>query len=75
MWPSGWVRWRSGVTSPAVMGPDRRLTAQELDALAEIVRRDPSSPSFVELAEAYLALGRPKQAIEVGMAGIAATLR
>jgi tetratricopeptide (TPR) repeat protein len=54
------------------MGPDRRPTAQELEALAASVRRDPASPAFVELAEAYLALGRPKQAIEVGTAGIAA---
>jgi len=36
------------------------------------VRRDPSSPAFIDLGEAYLALGRPKDAISVGNVGLQA---
>ncbi len=36
------------------------------------MRRDPSSPAFIDLGEAYLALGRPKDAISVGNVGIQA---
>jgi predicted Zn-dependent protease len=50
--------------------PDRRPTAQEIEELIDLVRRDPSSPAFIDLGEAYLALGRPKDAITVGMAGL-----
>jgi hypothetical protein len=51
---------------------DRRPTAQEIEELIDLVRRDPSSPAFIDLADAYLALGRPKDAIKVGSVGLAA---
>ena len=51
---------------------DRRPTAQEIEELIDLVRRDPASPAFVDLGEAYLALGRPRDALEVGGYGIAA---
>lgn len=38
--------------------------------MIDLVRRDPASPAFVDLAEAYLALGRPKDAITVGKTGL-----
>ncbi len=38
--------------------------------MIDLVRRDPSSPAFIDLAEAYLALGRPKDAVTVGKAGL-----
>ncbi len=47
-------------------------SAQELAALVEQVRRDPGAPAFVALVDAYLALGRPRDAVEVGVAGIEA---
>ncbi|HEY1556075.1 MAG TPA: tetratricopeptide repeat protein [Kofleriaceae bacterium] len=49
---------------------DRRPTAQEIEELIDLVRRDPSSPAFIDLGEAYLALGRPKDAISVGNMGL-----
>src|SRR4051812_10242192 len=49
---------------------DRRPTAQEIEELIDLVRRDPASPAFIDLGEAYLALGRPKDAISVGNVGI-----
>jgi len=49
---------------------DRRPTAQEIEELIDLVRRDPASPAFIDLAEAYLALGRPKDAISVGKVGL-----
>lgn len=52
---------------------DRRPTAQEIEELIDLVRRDPSSPAFIDLAEAYLALGRPKDAIKVGNVGLEAS--
>ena len=52
---------------------DRRPTAQEIEELIDLVRRDPSSPAFIDLGEAYLALGRPKDAISVGNMGIEAS--
>ncbi len=51
---------------------DRRPTAQEIEELIDLVRRDPSSPAFIDLGEAYLALGRPKDAIGVGTVGLEA---
>ena len=51
--------------------PDRRPSAQEIDELLELVRRDPGSPAFIDLGEAYLALGRAREAIDVGLAGLA----
>jgi tetratricopeptide (TPR) repeat protein len=42
---------------------DRRPTAKQIAELIELVRRDPSSPIALELAEAYLLLGRPYDAI------------
>jgi tetratricopeptide (TPR) repeat protein len=53
-----------------VVDSDRRPTAQEIEELIDLVRRDPSSPAFIDLAEAYLALGRPKDAATVGRAGL-----
>jgi tetratricopeptide (TPR) repeat protein len=50
--------------------PKPRPTADELDELIELVRRDPASPAFVDLGEAYLALGRPREAIDVGLEGL-----
>ena len=50
--------------------PKPRPTAEELEELVELVRRDPASPAFVDLGEAYLALGRPREAIEVGTEGL-----
>ena len=52
--------------------PDRRPTAEEIEELIDLVRRDPSSPAFVDLGDAYLALGRPRDAIEVANAGLRA---
>ena len=52
------------------MVEDRRPTAQEIEELIDLVRRDPSSPAFIDLGEAYLALGRPKDAISIGNIGI-----
>lgn len=51
---------------------DRRPSAQDLEELIDLVRRDPSSPAFIDLGEAYLALGRPKDAISVGNVGLKA---
>jgi predicted Zn-dependent protease len=53
--------------------PDRRPTAQEIEELIDLVRRDPSSPAFIDLGEAYLNLGRPKDAISVGNHGLQAS--
>src|SRR5262249_30446128 len=53
-----------------MVASDRRPTAQEIEELIDLVRRDPSSPAFIDLAEAYLALGRPKDAISVGKVGL-----
>ncbi len=50
--------------------PDRRPTAQEIEELIDLVRRDPASPAFVPLAEAYLALGRPRDAAGLGTLGL-----
>jgi tetratricopeptide (TPR) repeat protein len=50
----------------------RRPTVEEIEQLREQVRRDPGSPAFVRLGEAYLALGRPSDAIEVATRGLQA---
>jgi tetratricopeptide (TPR) repeat protein len=50
--------------------PDRRPSAQEIEELTALVRRDPGSPAFLQLAEAYLALGRPNEAVEVAARGL-----
>src|ERR1043165_9531520 len=50
----------------AMVEPDRRPTAQEIEELIDLVRRDPASPAFIDLGEAYLALGRPRDALQVG---------
>ncbi len=47
-------------------------SALEIEELIERVRRDPGSPAFVALANAYLALGRPRDAVAVGNVGLAA---
>src|SRR3954463_11242976 len=52
--------------------PDRRPTAQEIEELIDLVRRDPGSPAFIDLGEAYLALGRPRDAVGVGNVGLEA---
>src|SRR5690349_19676274 len=49
---------------------DRRPTAQEIEELIDLVRRDPGSPAFIDLGEAYLALGRPRDALQVGNLGL-----
>lgn len=49
---------------------DRRPTAQEIEELIDLVRRDPASPAFIDLGEAYLALGRPRDALQVGAVGL-----
>ncbi|HWO18513.1 MAG TPA: hypothetical protein VNO30_07040 [Kofleriaceae bacterium] len=53
-----------------MVDPDRRPTAQEIEELIDLVRRDPASPAFIDLGEAYLALGRPKDAVGVGNVGL-----
>src|SRR5436305_10099466 len=55
-----------------MVDPDRRPTAQEIEELIDLVRRDPSSPAFIDLGEAYLALGRPRDALGVGNLGLEA---
>src|SRR5947208_13862976 len=55
-----------------MVDPDRRPTAQEIEELIDLVRRDPGSPAFIDLGEAYLALGRPRDAIQVGNLGLEA---
>src|SRR5678816_463947 len=52
------------------MSEPRVPTQEELDRLSEAVRRDPGSPHFVALGEAYLALGRPRDAVAVGAHGL-----
>ena len=44
-------------------------SAAELDALTEAFRRDPGR-AFAQLGWAYLALGRPEEAIDVGAEGL-----
>ena len=56
-----------------VAAADRRPSAQEIEELVERVRRDPSSNAFVDLGEAYLALGRPRDAIGVCGVGLGAS--
>ncbi len=51
---------------------DRRPTAQEIEELIDLVQRDPASPAFIDLGEAYLALGRPRDALGVGGVGLEA---
>jgi tetratricopeptide (TPR) repeat protein len=48
----------------------RRPTVEEIEQLREQVRREPGSPAFVRLGEAYLALGRPTEAVDVGTRGL-----
>ena len=55
-----------------MVDPDRRPTAQEIEELIDLVRRDPGSPAFIDLGEAYLALGRPRDAVQVGNLGLEA---
>jgi tetratricopeptide (TPR) repeat protein len=55
-----------------MVDPDRRPTAQEIEELIDLVRRDPASPAFIDLGEAYLALGRPRDALQVGNMGLGA---
>ncbi len=55
-----------------MVDPDRRPTAQEIEELIDLVRRDPASPAFIDLGEAYLSLGRPRDAIQVGTLGLEA---
>lgn len=49
---------------------DRRPTAHQMEELIDAARRDPSA-AFVQLGEAYLALGRPKDVLEVCHVGLA----
>jgi tetratricopeptide (TPR) repeat protein len=67
------LRASFGVTLDQLMvDPDRRPTAQEIEELIDLVRRDPASPAFIDLGEAYLALGRPRDALGVGNIGLQA---
>jgi tetratricopeptide (TPR) repeat protein len=69
----GLLRDPFGVTLGSLMvDPDRRPTAQEIEELIDLVRRDPASPAFIDLGEAYLALGRPRDAVGVGNVGLEA---
>ena len=47
-----------------------RPSAQDIEELIDRVRRDPASNAFVDLGEAYLALGRPRDAIGVCGVGL-----
>ncbi len=47
-----------------------RPTASELAQLTDALRRDPGSDVFVMLGNAYLALGRAQEAVEVGARGL-----
>ncbi len=47
-------------------------SALEIEELIERVRRDPGSQAFIDLTNAYLALGRPRDAVAVGNVGLAA---
>lgn len=53
-----------------MVDPDRRPSAQEIEELIDLVRRDPSSPAFIDLGEAYLALGRPRDAAKIAGMGL-----
>lgn len=61
-----------GTFDPYMLGTARRPSAEELEELIELTGRDPGSPAFVDLGDAYLALGRPKEAIDVGARGLRA---
>ena len=56
-----------------MVDPERRPTAQEIEELIDLVRRDPGSPAFIDLGEAYLSLGRPRDAVQVGNLGLEAS--
>jgi len=47
-------------------------TADELERLSDQLRRDPGSAVFVQLGEAFLALSRPRDAVDVGARGLRA---
>ncbi len=47
-------------------------TAERIHELAALVRSQPGSPAFVELGDALIALGRPREAIDVGARGLEA---
>jgi tetratricopeptide (TPR) repeat protein len=64
--------WFRGTLGVRMVDPDRRPTAQEIEELIDLVRRDPASPAFIDLGEAYLALGRPHDALQVGNIGLEA---
>lgn len=55
-----------------MFGTARPPSAQELQQLVDLTSRDPGSPAFVDLGEAFMALGRPQEAIEVGARGLRA---
>jgi hypothetical protein len=48
---------------------DRRPTAQQMEELIDAVRRDPAA-AFLQLGEAYMTLGRPKDVLEVCNVGL-----
>src|SRR5687767_2416376 len=52
-------------------GPKPPPSAEEIEALIDQVRRDPRSPAYLELGDAYLALGRPQEAMQVAQSGLA----
>ncbi len=55
-----------------MFGTARPPSAQELQELIELTQRDPGSPAFVDLCEAYIALGRLQEAVDVGLRGLQA---
>lgn len=53
-----------------MVDPDRRPSAQEIEELIDLVKRDPTSPASFDLGEAYLALGRPRDAAQMATLGL-----
>ncbi len=52
--------------------PSRVPSAEELERLTHAFQSNPASGAFVSLGEAFILLGRPRDAIEVGATGLRA---
>ena len=48
------------------------VSRDDLERRAAAVSRTPGDPAFVDLGEAYLSLGRPRDAVDVGERGLRA---
>jgi len=48
------------------------VSRDDLERLSAAVSRNPGDAAFIELGEAYLSLGRPRDAVEVGARGLRA---